>query len=31
MVRISDIQDNKVLWDSVPYCDIEESDIGVYL
>jgi len=31
MVRISDIQDNKVLWDSVPYCDIEESDIDTYL
>ncbi|MCI6561688.1 MAG: restriction endonuclease subunit S [Ruminococcus sp.] len=31
MVRISDIQDNKVLWDSVPYCDIEEADIATYL
>lgn len=31
MVRISDIQDNKVLWDSVPYCDIDESDIDTYL
>ncbi|MBR1529937.1 MAG: restriction endonuclease subunit S, partial [Oscillospiraceae bacterium] len=31
MVRISDIQDNKVLWDSVPYCDIEESNIDTYL
>ena len=30
MVRISDIQDNKVLWDSVPYCDIEESEIDTY-
>lgn len=30
MVRISDIQDNKVLWDSVPYCDIEENDIETY-
>ncbi|EWM52374.1 restriction endonuclease subunit S [Ruminococcus flavefaciens] len=31
MVRISDIQDNTVLWDSVPYCDIDESDIETYL
>ena len=31
MVRISDIQENKVLWDSVPYCIIEESDIETYL
>ena len=31
MVRISDIQENKVLWDSVPYCMIEESDIETYL
>ena len=31
MVRISDIQDNKVMWDTVPYCDIEESDIESYL
>ena len=31
MVRISDIQDNKVLWDSVPYCDIDDSDIDTYL
>ena len=31
MVRISDIQDGKVLWDSVPYCDIEEDDISAYL
>ncbi len=31
MVRISDIQDNNVLWDSVPYCDIEEADIATYL
>lgn len=31
MVRISDIQDNKVLWDTVPYCDIKEEDIEAYL
>ena len=31
MVRISDIHDNSVLWDSVPYCDISESDITTYL
>jgi restriction endonuclease S subunit len=31
MVRISDIQDGKVLWDGVPYCNIAESDIGTYL
>jgi type I restriction enzyme S subunit len=31
MVRISDIQENKVLWDNVPYCDIEEENIDFYL
>jgi type I restriction enzyme S subunit len=31
MVRISDIQENKVLWDNVPYCDIEEENIDLYL
>ena len=31
MVRISDIQDNKVIWDNVPFCDIPESDINVYI
>ena len=31
MVRISDIQNNIVLWDTVPYCEIAESDIGTYL
>lgn len=30
MVRISDIQDGKVLWDSVPFCDIKEEDIAAY-
>lgn len=31
MVRISDIQDNKVLWETVPYCKIEDKEVGVYL
>ncbi len=31
MVRISDIQDGKVLWDSVPFCEIPEDDISSYL
>lgn len=31
MVRISDIQDGKVLWDTVPYCDIKEEEIPTYL
>ena len=31
MVRISDIQNNNVNWDFVPYCDIPESDIFTYL
>ncbi len=31
MVRISDIQDGSVVWDSVPYCDIDEKDIDTYL
>ncbi len=31
MVRISDIQDGKVMWDTVPYCDIEEDEIDNYL
>ena len=30
MVRISDIQDNKILWDSVPYCEITESEYEKY-
>ena len=30
MVRISDIQDNVVLWDSVPYCNISENEIPAY-
>ena len=31
MLRISDIQQNNVVWDTVPYCDIEEKDIETYL
>ena len=31
MVRISDIQDGKIVWETVPYCDIEENDIESYL
>lgn len=30
MVRISDIQDNAVLWGRVPYCDISENEIPTY-
>ena len=30
MVRISDIHDNEVKWESVPFCDIEESEIQTY-
>lgn len=30
MVRISDIHNNKIIWDTVPYCDISESDIETY-
>ena len=31
MVRISDIQDNLVLWNTVPYCNIKEEEIQNYL
>lgn len=31
MLRISDIQNDKVNWDSVPYCDISEEDVSEYL
>ena len=31
MVRISDIYENTVAWSSVPFCDIEDSDIPTYL
>ena len=30
MVRITDIQGNKVLWGNVPYCDIDEDSIDDY-
>lgn len=30
MVRISDIQDNQILWDTVPYCEITESEYEKY-
>ena len=31
MVRISDIQNNNVLWERVPFCDIADTDIPIYL
>ena len=31
MVRISDIQEGRIQWEKVPYCGIQESDIGKYL
>lgn len=31
MVRISDIQNNAVAWNTVPYCNINEKDIPDYL
>lgn len=31
MVRITDIQNNKVQWDDVPYCDIDEESICNYI
>lgn len=31
MVRISDIQDGSVQWNTVPYCEIDEKEIGTYL
>ena len=31
MVRISDIHENEVEWNSVPYCDIDEKEIQTYL
>lgn len=30
MIRISDIQDGQVQWDSVPYCEIDEAMIADY-
>ena len=31
MIRISDIQDGEVLWDTVPFCHINKSEINSYL
>lgn len=31
MVRISDIQNNQVRWETVPYCEIDEKEISNYL
>ena len=31
MVRISDIQNGRIVWETTPYCDIEESEIENYL
>ncbi|GAD07475.1 Type I restriction enzyme EcoKI specificity protein [Porphyromonas crevioricanis] len=30
MVRISDIQNEKIAWENVPYCEIDEKDIEGY-
>ena len=31
LVRISDIQNNKIIWDKVPYCNIDDKLIEQYL
>ena len=31
MVRISDIQNGDVLWETVPFCNIKENEINTYL
>ena len=31
LVRISDIQENKVVWESVPYCKISNNEISQFL
>ena len=31
LVRITDIQDNQIKWDNVPYCDISEENKNKYL
>ena len=31
MVRISDIQDGNIAWETVPFCDISETEIPTYL
>ena len=31
MVRITDIHESQIMWDTVPYCDIDEESMGDYL
>lgn len=31
MVRISDIQNNQIIWEKVPFCDIKENEIEGYI
>jgi type I restriction enzyme S subunit len=31
LLRITDIQNNNVIWDDVPYCEIDEADKSKYL
>ena len=31
MLRISDIQNNNIIYDKIPYCDIKDSEISNYL
>ena len=31
MVRISDIQNGRIVWETVPFCEINESEIETYL
>lgn len=31
MVRISDIQNNRIIWDNVPYCKIDDNEIDTYI
>jgi len=31
MVRISDIQNGRIVWETVPFCEINEAEIGTYL
>ena len=31
MVRISDIQDNAVIWENVPFCNIDNNEIEDYI
>ena len=30
MVRISDIQNDRITWEGVPYCDIDKKDVDAY-